>query len=121
MFRIRDRIKAEKVLERVRQALDVPFELSVFEPYWKDKALWECSFSVKIAGGSDAEVAFACLTQANRLGNWLVSPRSGRQVPAPGLRGDLQTAKVDAIETLYVHGRWTWAELQPGIIGWRSC
>ncbi len=76
LFRTRERTKAEKLLERVRHAFDVPIELSVFEPYWKDEDLWECSFSIKVAGGSDAEIAFTCLNLANRLGNgwYLLGP-----------------------------------------------
>ncbi len=76
LFRTRDRTKAEKLLERVRQAFDVPLDVSVFDPYWKDKDLWECSFAIEVTGLSQAEIAFTCLTLANRLGNgwYLLGP-----------------------------------------------
>ena len=79
MLRVRNRIKAESVLEKVRQAFDVPIDISVLEPYWKDENLWECWFSVEVTGGSDAEVAFTCLILAHRLGNgWYILGPGGR-------------------------------------------
>jgi hypothetical protein len=100
-LRVRDRIKAEKSLERVRQALDVSLVVSVFEPYWKDKDLWECSFSIDVTGGSDADVAFTCLTLANRLGNgwYLLGP--GGNYPLEVFEGILS---VNHSSTAYIAG-----------------
>ncbi len=78
MLRVRNRIKAEKVIERIRHALDLPLDVSVLQPYWKDKSLWECCCSIEITGASEAEIAFTCLILAHRLGNgWYVMGLGG--------------------------------------------
>lgn len=100
------------MIERVRQALDVPLEVSVFEPYWKVQYLRECSFAIELAGGTDAEVAFTCLILANRLGNGWYILGPGRNDPLQVYVGDFNANRFSSIHIIGVD--WASFSLAPG-------
>jgi hypothetical protein len=73
MFCVKNRTKALRKIEEVRQAFGRDIEVSASERYWKDESLWECSVQVQGANGSAADIVFDCLVLAARLGNgWYI-------------------------------------------------
>jgi hypothetical protein len=78
MFRVKDRTKALRKVEEVRQAFGRDIEFSTSERYWKDESLWDCSVRVPGANGSAADLVFDCLVLAARLGSgWFIDGLGG--------------------------------------------
>jgi hypothetical protein len=73
LFRVKNRTKAQRKIEEVRQAFGRGIEVTESKRYWKDESLWECSMSVQGESGSRADIVFDCLVLAARLGNgWYI-------------------------------------------------
>lgn len=66
--------KAERLLNRVAEALGVPAEQSSMEPYWKEPTTTEARFRTALGAESPAEAVFGLLLQAGRLSSgWQTS------------------------------------------------
>src|SRR5438132_425023 len=73
MFRVKNRTKALRKIDEVRQAFGRDMGVSASERYGKDESLWECSVQVPGTNGSAADIVFDCLVLAARLGKgWYI-------------------------------------------------
>jgi hypothetical protein len=78
MFRVKNREKAQRKIEEVRQTFGRDIEVSTSERYWEDESLWDCWVRVPGANGSPADLVFDCLVLAARLGSgWYIDGLGG--------------------------------------------
>jgi hypothetical protein len=67
MFRVKNRQKADREIERAEALIGVKLPVVKCEPYWKDSRLW-CVETVTALGSSDPHEQIAeCLLLANKL------------------------------------------------------
>ncbi len=83
MLNTRSHEKAERLLNRVSEALGVAIEAPETEPYWKEAETTEARFRTALNADSPADAVFGLLLQAARMSaGWQTS---GPQEYAGGL------------------------------------
>lgn len=74
IFRVGNRDKAMKELQRAEALLGQSLQVASFEPYWKIDGEWRCEATAQIPATSAAELVMNALLLANRLSyHWSVS------------------------------------------------
>jgi hypothetical protein len=73
-LRAKDPDAARKLLFRIQDALGVPMNLDVVEPYTKDTSLYRCTFTTTVEANDSADAVHEVLTAAGRLApGWYVN------------------------------------------------
>lgn len=73
IFRVSNRLKAMKELQRAEALLGQNLQVVSFEPYWKIDGEWRCEGAAKLEAASLNQLVTKSLLQANRLASeWSV-------------------------------------------------
>jgi hypothetical protein len=71
IFRVSNRVKAMKELQRAEALLGQNLQVVSFEPYWKIDGEWRCEGTAQLEAASLDQLVTRSLLQANRL-EWSV-------------------------------------------------